>query len=335
MAALVLLALSMFAQGAPITAVPSTADWKTIPLPARALGITAHDGALWVVGADELVAVSRDDAKTWQVLHHAPRGAALYCLTFLDARDAVAMGDHKAFLVTHDGGATWSNTHHGPDPTAYQAAFGDATHVVADAGVWFLDSSDLKPWRGVLSSQITPNHAFLRVASVAGVDAQHLAVLFYRREPAVAQYVASSMDGGRRWNIAGYPTLNLDSLVVRNGEFVAAGEDLKPTPHSILLHSTDAVHWRRDPDLPLHYGACTSQGCLAGASGKAHIAWIDLQSSQPRYGQFTTAHFARSWAAGRSVICQVFGSLECATFTSMTSPPLNADNPTPSPNRQP
>jgi len=213
LATLLLVTLPLAAQTVEIEAVAPTTAWSNVPLPERALGITAHADALWVVGSGEFIAVSRDGAKTWQTVHRAPDGATLYTLVFLDPQNAVALGEQQAFLVSHDGGATWRNTHQGPGDPVFQAAFGDPTHVVADSGFNFLVSDDLKKWFSAGSAQLTQNGSLQRIVAVAALDAQRFAVLFDKLSRDQAQYLAHSADGGRHWGVTGFPHVHLDSLV--------------------------------------------------------------------------------------------------------------------------
>lgn len=71
------------------------------------LAIAAHDGNFWVSGMNGLIARSPDGGRTWQIVHHAPSGAALTRLSFPSANVIVASGSDDTALESDDGGAHW------------------------------------------------------------------------------------------------------------------------------------------------------------------------------------------------------------------------------------
>jgi photosystem II stability/assembly factor-like uncharacterized protein len=73
-------------------AASSASDWRTVELPARALGIAENNGALWVCGADELIATSVDGGNTWTVKHNAKNGSLLLTVGFSDEQFGYAAG---------------------------------------------------------------------------------------------------------------------------------------------------------------------------------------------------------------------------------------------------
>jgi len=58
----------------------SASEWHSIAIGARPLNITANRDAIWVCGADELVANSTDGGKTWNVQHLVKGGAVLLAI---------------------------------------------------------------------------------------------------------------------------------------------------------------------------------------------------------------------------------------------------------------
>jgi hypothetical protein len=56
------------------------------------MNIAEINGALWVCGADELVASSDDGGKTWHVVHSSPVGSVLLTIGFANEKFGYAAG---------------------------------------------------------------------------------------------------------------------------------------------------------------------------------------------------------------------------------------------------
>src|SRR5207245_2216543 len=82
--------------------------WRTIELPARALGIAENNGNLWVCGADELIATSEDGGNTWTAKHSAKNGSLLLTVGFADEQFGYAAGTGGQIFITRDGGTPQS-----------------------------------------------------------------------------------------------------------------------------------------------------------------------------------------------------------------------------------
>lgn len=87
-------------------------DWTAHPVTTAQTGDNVMaiacdpQGALWVVGSQSRIHVSRDQGATWQA-QSLGEDAILTTVQFTDARHAHALGEFGTHLVTDNAGATW------------------------------------------------------------------------------------------------------------------------------------------------------------------------------------------------------------------------------------
>jgi photosystem II stability/assembly factor-like uncharacterized protein len=111
--------------------------WDTMQLPVprpRLFDFTAGtDGNVWAVGSDGLLLVSRDTARTWQVL---TGGRELLATAFADPSHGWAVGVGGMLLRTYNGGETWEPRQSGTTADLYSVAFRTLDGRFSDGDAW-------------------------------------------------------------------------------------------------------------------------------------------------------------------------------------------------------
>ena len=95
--------------GAPIhsqslTSAQGPSRWESINLPFRPTYVTSVENVFWVCGADEMLAESEDEGRTWQLTHQKTDGEVLLHVGFLNKVTGYATGTNGILLWTRDSG---------------------------------------------------------------------------------------------------------------------------------------------------------------------------------------------------------------------------------------
>src|SRR5580704_6491426 len=202
-------------------AASSASDWRTVELPARALGIAENNGALWVCGADELIATSVDGGNTWTVKHNAKNGSLLLTVGFSDEQFGYAAGTGGQVFFTSDGGKTW-NSAKVPSQVVYEAAFSDEKHGIIHTPRDIYTTSDGgATWVPVKIDLVSEDlKGFSHVLSVVAPDANHMAIVLSQgNSSAYAYKLFLTKDGGTKWAVSEIPSTGLGKLSSHGGEY--------------------------------------------------------------------------------------------------------------------
>jgi len=318
-------------QQPPIRAPLSPTEWATVRLPHRPRGITAVGDVLWVCGEHGLLAHSNDHGATWYPSpagHFAPRYDSI---AFSDAQHGVALGVMESAL-TSDGGLTWQRLP-GLLSRSRSAVFTDPLHGIADGIAGFYVTGDGgQSWARRILPNDSPGAQRL-VRSVAALDTRHLLVLFQEvlttspgPLPAVAARLSASRDGGRTWDDATLPGIQLNSMTQRDGRYLAAGTS---AGEALVLSSHDGLHWERKP-APLAWTKCSSQGCLS-----SDRLWTadPLSAHDDRFPR--SPIIGSRWAVSAATLCAITNDLRCVMLTPDVPATEAAVQALPAPDRTP
>lgn len=312
-------------------------EWHTIVLPARPLNIIAVGDALWVCGADEMVAESTDGGKTWSVQHLAKGGAVFLAIGDAGGHALYAAGTGDALFFTRNAGKIWTRASV-PETVVYAASFSDDQNgLIQTAHTIYRTSDGGKSWTGVpIDLTNGPLKGFPYVRTLATLDANHMIVVVSQGN---ANYYADKLlvtaDGGRSWRPLDIPSTGLTSLSTQEGEYWAAGGEVieKDKPGGgysvpVVLRSKDGETWTHLTKwAPKQFSACNSQTCLFGDG-----AGVDFRATSPRsYWTFPREKAATSkWAVANGGICSVGTDLKCAAITPTEAIPADVgDSPIP------
>jgi photosystem II stability/assembly factor-like uncharacterized protein len=300
--------------------VALSASWTSVALPETPLVVAAHDGALWVAGANEMVARSDDAGRHWTLLHRH-QGEMIFALQFPQEGEVLAYGSGHLHLLSRDGGATWKRDEHAPGLEGIRAA-SDVTRYgyVANHLAWTHDGG--RHW---VTQALESGEAKLPapILALAARDASHAAALAaapprpqlkQRRdaEPTLPKFgpeiLASTSDGGEHWTLSQPPPdAAWESLRASAGAYQLFGATAAGQPRSAV--SADGVHWTLSPQpLPANYYDCTWQGCLL------EQGWAEMTGGQQRLWQVPPdprQPLTSSWAAVGDTFCRVSADLRC------------------------
>lgn len=324
-----------------IPAVALGAAWISIPLPDMPLGIAAHDGDLWVCGANEMLAVSTDGGRNWTMKHWRPGGEMLFSIAFPGPQQIAVFGTAGTWLESKDGGTSWKEKDFTPSAGLAQVAFGSSSRIYGAGGRrfgWSDDGGAHWLFRYAIVQPAKGSHAggsqqdFRFVEQVAAVGQQQAAFLFDadpQVTPRPPQIVAATADGGRhwqqvtlpnRWSWAGLRTDNKGYHLYGVDKGTGAGAAVKPA--QALSH--DGLHWSLEAAPTTYYDNCQQQGCLLRGG------WVDLSGPAPRMWQLTddaASPLTAAWAAAGQTFCRVSATLRCRVGAeSWTGPPADPDN---------
>lgn len=301
----------------------STAAWTQVALPEMPLGVVAHDGVLWVCGAQEMIAASADGGRTWTLRHENPGGEMLFGISFVDDHAAYAMGSGGIRLQTLDGGAHWKNLRstvavRDIQFTGLKYGFGIFNGMLlstTDSG-WHWNESLVKGDR--LHDD--------RAQELVALDQRHAVAWlnFTTLVPKPAGLVATS-DGGQHWALSRLaPTLTAGGVVVQQGKYHLYASDRADAQHPRQVHliSSDGSDWQDAAAPPVAYTDCARQGC------RTPDGWVGLTGGLPAYYRLPTlTAFTHEWASAGSTVCQVGEYLECALATAEAVPGVGAAPP--------
>jgi len=317
-------------------AASSASEWRTVELPARALNIAENNGALWVCGADELVAVSVDGGNTWTAKHSAKNGSLLLTVGFATQQFGYAAGTGGHILITRDGGNTWDSARV-PAQVVYEVAFSDEKHGIIHAPRNIYTTSDgganWVPVQIDLASQDLKG--FSHVLTVVASDANHMAIVLSQGNTSAYAYkLFLSKDGGANWTLSDIPSTGLGKLTSHGGEYWFAGMEVieKDKPGGgygvpLIMRSADGEKWTHLPRWSKNeFSECNSQGCLYWDG-----AGVQLPPATPvSFWTFAPEKVVTArWAVAKGAICTVGTGLKCAAAvtTQMMPAYLNTSSP--------
>lgn len=301
---------------APVRVTLTGKAWTAVPLPALPLGMTAHDGVLWVCGADEMLARSGDQGRTWQVVHLRPGGELLFAIAFAGS-DGWAMGTQGAGYRTRDDGKDWAPMAPSGSNVMGLAAV-DQNHLLARSLDRVLSSSDggttwrqhalSHPGNRMLAEQVdllgltggpgeidkhgpsdlAYQRSWDRVAAVGMPDAAHAGALLDGLEYDGAQPYPVSIfyftrDGGKRWKQYNFsPKDRIFALHAGPGGYQAFGSRrVRRGVEGVQFVSADGTSWSAKSAPGWTFTGCRRAGCLA-ANGR-RLGWVDLRSATPAF----------------------------------------------------
>jgi hypothetical protein len=287
--------------------------WRNVNLPFRPFAITAVDGALWICGVNETVAVSRDQGSTWQIVHQQADGEILLNIAFLDKDTAHAAGTGGLVLSTTDGGKSWS-AHRG-GPTVQTFAFSSGSDGIAEIdGHVDLTSDGGTTWQPVTVMETdTRIKPFAQVESVAALNSSHLAVALHQDQG--ENIMLSTTDGGKTWVPTHIANTFAGTLITRDGEYWAFGIEYLGRENNpgggysaaVTLRSSDGQRWTHGVRASTEFDGCTPQACylrygvLEDLYGKDEKIWSLPQD----------AAMSAQWAMVADTVCNVDGFLKC------------------------
>lgn len=282
--------------------------WSASKLPEMALGIVAHQGELWVVGANEMVAESKDGGQTWKLRHRNRGGEMLFSLSFATDKVVYAMGSGGVLLESGNGGHSWQS-----DKQSYsirRIAFVDANHGFALAHDLLLATEDAgRTWHGA-NLQGPRAKAWLAADRSRGDQGWHLVALDARH--ALAAYgtrLAFTEDGGSQWKLARLPGgTMLDGVRVEAGQYVLDSSDADNNGKLFQFKSSDGSTWTEETPPATRFTDCVGLFCLT------QDGWADLSGGSPAYFRLPeTNHLQVAWAVVGAAYCEVGSELWCAT----------------------
>jgi hypothetical protein len=282
---------------------------------------------MWLGGVDEMLAMSRDGGRTWQVKHQKVDGEVLLTV---DVREKMiyASGTNGITLRSDDGGETWTQWKAGSE-RVIDTVFADASHglrhtlssveITEDGGTHWSDVSVAKTDEAV--------HPYSNVLGIAAVDAAHFTLLLNMTQG--ENIFLSTQDGGATWKPLHIDNAYAKELFVHDGEFWAFGMEIVDRQNHggygvpLVLHSSDGRQWVRGTKAPTEFTQCTSQGCVLYDGAIA-----DLYNEKPSYTIFPAGGFLTpKWAISKGNICTVGSTFRCAAVrTSEDLPPRPKSN---------
>jgi hypothetical protein len=300
--------------GASLSLAGLPADsWWSVELPFRAMGLSAAGDSIWVCGADEMIAVSRDGGKSWSVKHRKEDGEILLTIVLVDSKFGYAAGTNGSLLGSSDSGETWTTVSDGSE-TILELSFSDPIHGIRRTRTHVETTDDSGKHRtpvSVLKSNpaIAP---FDNLLSVASLDANHAAIALHQTQGENIFVLTS--DGGKTWNSLHLDNTFAGQLCIHRGEYWAFGIEYLEREKSggysapVSLHSADGKKWTHGAKSPAEFNSCTAQGCILYDGAIA-----DLYGDQPHYLSVPAdGSLEPVWAFANHSICTVGPQVKCA-----------------------
>jgi len=305
-------ALVLCDAGSTVAGLPAE-SWWAVDLPFRAMGLSAIGDSIWVCGADEMIAVSRDGGKTWSVRHRKEDGEILLTIVFVDSKVGYAAGTNGLFFGSSDGGETWTALSEGSE-TILELSFSDPIHGIRRTRTHVETTDDSgKYWNPVSVLKSNPAIAsFDNLLSVASLDANHAAIALHQTQGENIFVLTS--DGGKTWNSLHLDNTFAGQLYVHRGEYWAFGIEYLEREKSggygapVALHSVDGKKWVHGAKAPTEFNSCTVQGCILYDGAIA-----DLYGDKPDYLQVPAdGSLGPDWAFANGSVCTVSPHAKCA-----------------------
>jgi hypothetical protein len=316
--------------GAPLhsqspSAPQSPARWESIDLPFRPTCVTSIENIFWVCGADEMLAESEDQGRTWQLTHQKTDGEVLLHVGFLNKVTGYATGTNGILLWTNDGGKTWTSSGSGPN-SIRDVYFADKQHglrqttsgvdITHDGGSSWTAVSILKSDNDLRSAKL--------IFGLAVLDRDRAAILV-KGGPYSGQVIVYTVDGAKTWNKTDIPHSEIRRLVAHGGEYWVFGHEVIDRERgdggygvALAAHSDDGFHWVHGVKSPNEYSDCNSQGCIIHDG-----AIVELYRQKPEFSALPAdGTLTPNWAMAGNVVCTVGRTLKCvAARPSETVPP--------------
>ncbi|HLZ41256.1 MAG TPA: YCF48-related protein [Candidatus Sulfotelmatobacter sp.] len=298
--------------------------WNAHDFQFRVLNTTASSGSLWICGTDEAIAVSSDDARTWDVKHHTPDGNTLLNIDFVNESFGYATGTGGIFLTTEDGGKTWRSGSVGKD-TILQASFSDSQHGIIRTSSALLLTADGGQHLSVVSDGQNADDIkhFPYTFALVALDPSHMGIMLKQGS---AQYEGQrflvSSDSGKTWSITLIPDSTIYSFLRVGGQYWAVGTQVigKDKPgggHALAsaFYSSDGEKWTRAHS---DVSACQSQMCVACKKEgcfSSNGMITNVFQEKTTYSEFPSkAALTSKWSRSSSTICFVGSNLQCASL---------------------
>jgi photosystem II stability/assembly factor-like uncharacterized protein len=312
------------------TTVPPVTSWRSVELPSHPTSVISSAKLLWVCGADELIADSNDNGRTWQVKHRNSDGSVLLSIGFANDQIGFAAGTDGTLLLTRNGGAMWTSVHT-DDDAIYNVSFADEHNgMIQTRWVVKLTHDGGATWSEVSFLRTEPQlKDFQFVLALAVLDTNHMAVLL-KQGPATYydQRIALTQDGGKNWKVENIEHVGIGALFARNGEYWAlGGEVIDRSNHgghsvSLVMHSSDGENWMKQPRPAREIENCSSSGCLLWNG-----AGVDPFGAESSYWTFPPEKpTSAKWAATNSAICTIIADLQCADVSPSPQVPAYSDD---------
>jgi hypothetical protein len=291
------------------------ARWESVDLPFRPIYITSVENVFWVCGADEMLAESEDEGRTWQLRHQKMDGEVLLHAGFLNKEMGYATGTNGILLWTRDSGKTW--TSNGSSPNSIRDVFfADKEHglrqTISGVDITHDGGSSWAPV-SILKSDKTLRAAKL-FFGLAVLDGNRAAILV-KDGPYGGQVIVYTVDGGKMWNKTDIPHSGIRRLVAHGGEYWVFGHEVIDRERgdggygvALAAHSQDGLHWLHGVRSPNEYSNCNSQGCIIHDG-----AIVELYQDKPQFLALPAdGTLTPIWAMAGEVVCTIGSTLKCA-----------------------
>ena len=298
-------------------------SWSIVQTPFRPMNITAVNGALWICGLYEGIAVSHDKGATWLIKHEKKNGNLLLKIEFVNDRFGHAAGTGGMTLTTIDGGETWSSR--GAGGAIRDFSFATETDGIAQIGnTVSLTSDSGATWIEVAALKSDPNvRPFAEIESIAAISPTHYAIALHQDQG--ENIMLSTTDGGKTWVPKHIVNTFAGTLIPHDGEFWAFGIEYlgrEKDPSGgygapVALHSSDGLKWEHGVRGSNEFDGCNAQGC-----------WLKYGVVERLYGneasiwslpQDTPLH--EKWAMVDDKVCTLLsGQLKCGTALASEAP---------------
>lgn len=318
---LILVNLALLVCSAGTMSTPPS-PWWVASVPFRPTNLTYNVDALWVCGADEMIAKSDDGGRTWQLKHRKADGELLLSIAFAGGLYGFASDSNGAFLRTTDGGETWTSSSLG-SATINTIAFANSRNGMLQTGltVQMTDDSGVH-WSPVTGFETDPSKKdYFEVLSFAGLDPSRAAIALHQKEGENFFFV--TQDAGKTWKTIHLDNIFAGTLFSRNSEYWAFGIEYLEREKSggysapVALHSSDGISWSHGTRSPNEFTSCTSQGCILYDG-----AIVNLYAEKPTYIVVPADETLQSsWALAKGNVCVAGIRLKCTPAEIKDTPP--------------
>jgi len=305
----------------------TAASWRVSKFRFHPMCIAAMQSAVWIGGADEMLAESSDGGQTWRLRHQKTDGELLLTVGFLDAKTIYASGTSGVMEWSQDGGETWKSWTSGAGRVT-ALTFGDARtglRVISSVAQSTKDGGN--EWTEDALRSDERFRTYSEVIGIAVLDAAHWAFLLH--QPNGEYIFASTTNSGKTWTPLHINDTYPSYLFVHQGEYWAFGMEIAERQNGggygmpLVLHSPDGARWKHGAKAPNEFRDCTVQGC------ELHDGAIaDLYGEKPRYFAFPAEGVVTpKWAMAGDAICTIRSEVLCTSVTlSESLPPRPAIN---------
>jgi hypothetical protein len=273
----------------------------------------AIENSIWVCGAGEMIAVSSDGGKQWQLKHQVADGNILLSMVFVNRQIGYAAGTNGLFLSTTDGGEVWTLIP-GSTETILNLSFSSPVHGIRQtrSKVEFTHDAG-RTWTEVDELRTDPEiRPFTNILSIASLDSEHAAIALHQNQG--ENIFVITKDGGKTWKAIHLDNTFAGTLFVHGREFWAFGieylEREKGGGYSapVGLHSADGENWTHGVRAPNEFNSCRIQGCILYDGAIA-----DLYGESARFlATKADGSLQSNWAFASGVVCSLGLTLKCA-----------------------